>query len=212
MERPQQERVNSAAHGTKVIKQDSDYEHSSDFPQEPDLGIGRMSGRLKDHDGHDRLFYGAGVAATGAQLTRRNEFGVKQSYGVSHVLGSKQASNRLSSLDSGSTERKKLEATGCWKNSEEEEFVWDDIKTRMDLGGTNNSVKGGWSTGETKKSMSLQRGKWTSLETEHVESNMKKVNALSQYNTTKGDDRLPPYEVFLFNASGSYLQFFEKRS
>ncbi|KAG6486144.1 hypothetical protein ZIOFF_054714 [Zingiber officinale] len=193
MERPQQERVNSAAHGTKVIKLARDYEYSSDFPQEPDLGIGRLTGRLKDHDGHDRLFYGAGVAATEAQHTRRNEFDVKQSYGVSHVLGSKQASIRLSSLDSGGMERKKLEATGCWKNAEEEEFVWDDIKTRMDLGGTNSSVKGGRSTGETKKLTNLQRGKWPSLETDHVESNSNKVNA-SQYNTSKGGNRLPSYE------------------
>lgn len=196
MQRPQQEKVNSVVHETKVLKQIRDYEYSSDFPEEPDIGTVRVSDRFKDQDGHDRLFYGAGIAATGAQHTRRNQFDVKQPYAVGPVSVSKQASNCLNSLNSGDTERKKLEAIGCWKNSVEEEFIWDDIKTKTtDLGGPDSSRKGVRTCDETK-SMSLQRSKWISSETEHVDSNLNKANALAQYNTTK-EDVLPPYMVFI---------------
>ncbi|XP_042441038.1 polyadenylation and cleavage factor homolog 4-like isoform X2 [Zingiber officinale] len=195
MQRSQQEKVNSVDHETKVLKQIRTYEYSSDFPEEPDLSIVRVSDRLNNQDGHDRLFYGAGIAATEAQHTRRNQFDIKQPYAVGPMSVCKQASNRSNSLNSGDIERKKLEAIGCWKNSKEEEFIWDDIKTKTtDLGGPDSSRKGVWTGNETKKSMSLQRDKWMSPETERVDSNLNKMNALAQYNTTKEDVLLPYME------------------
>ncbi|WOL16035.1 hypothetical protein Cni_G24817 [Canna indica] len=192
-QQPQREIANSVIHDKKVLKDVRDYEYSSDFPQEPDIGIERVNERLKGQDGHGRPYYGAGITSTGAQLSRRNGYDVNQSYG-SRVSGSTQANNKGVSVDLGDTERKKFEASRSWKNSEEEEYMWDDMKTRTDFGGSSNSRKGGHS-GDAEKFGSLQRGKWISLETEQFEPNMKKVDNFSRLvNTTKGEGRLPPYK------------------
>ncbi|THU44037.1 hypothetical protein C4D60_Mb02t03150 [Musa balbisiana] len=189
---PQQEFINNVIHDKKRLKVIRDHEYSSDLSQELDLGIGRVGERLKDGDGHNN----AGTNATEAQLNRRNEFDVNHFYDNYRVSGSRRSNTLLSSVDLGDRDRSKLEASRSWKNSEEEEYMWDDMKTGTEYGGTNNSLKGDWHNADADRSVRMQSGKWMSLKTEHVQCNLNKVNDAFPrlVKTNKGESKVLPYE------------------
>ncbi|RWW53001.1 hypothetical protein BHE74_00040530 [Ensete ventricosum] len=195
---------------TPVINDVRDHVYASDISRESDPGIGRVSERLKDRDEHDKTYYGAGMAATEAQLNRRKGFDVNHSNGSNQVSGSTKASAQLTSVDLVDTDRSKLEASRSWKISEEEEYLWDEMKTRTtDYGGANYLQKVGWNNNEADKTASLQRGKWIPLESGHVESNVNKVDAFSQLaKTAKGEGRVLAYEandILVVQSLGDYL-------
>ncbi|RZS15836.1 hypothetical protein BHM03_00047726 [Ensete ventricosum] len=195
---------------TPVINDVRDHVYASDISRESDPGIGRVSERLKDRDEHDKTYYGAGMAATEAQLNRRKGFDVNHSNGSNQVSGSTKASAQLTSVDLVDTDRSKLEASRSWKISEEEEYLWDEMKTRTtDYGGANYLQKVGWNNNEVDKTASLQRGKWIPLESGHVESNVNKVDAFSQLaKTAKGEGRVLAYEandILVVQSLGDYL-------
>ncbi|CAL9185598.1 unnamed protein product [Musa hybrid cultivar] len=202
MQQPQKELVNNVICEKKGLKDVRDHVYASDISRESDPGIGRVSERLKDRDEHDKTYYGAGMAATEAQLNRRKGFDVNHSNGSNQVSGSANASAQLTSVDLVDTDRSKLEASRSWKISEEEEYLWDEMKTRKtDYGGTNYLQKVGWNNNKADKTASLGRGKWIPLESGHVESNVNKVDAFSQLvKTAKGEGRVLAYESL-----GDYL-------
>nr|XP_009393367.1 PREDICTED: polyadenylation and cleavage factor homolog 4-like [Musa acuminata subsp. malaccensis] len=202
MQQPQKELVNNVICEKKGLKDVRDHVYASDISRESDPGIGRVSERLKDRDEHDKTYYGAGMAATEAQLNRRKGFDVNHSNGSNQVSGSANASAQLTSVDLVDTDRSKLEASRSWKISEEEEYLWDEMKTRKtDYGGINYLQKVGWNNNKADKTASLGRGKWIPLESGHVESNVNKVDAFSQLvKTAKGEGRVLAYESL-----GDYL-------
>lgn len=195
MQCPQQEFINNVIHDKKRLKVIRDHEYSSDLSQELDLGIGRVGERLKDGDGHNN----AGTNFTEAQLNRMNEFDVNHFYDNYQVSGSRRSNTLLSSVDLGDRDRSKLEASRSWKNSEEEEYMWDDMKTGTEYGGTNNSLKGDWHNADADRSVRMQSGKWMSLKPEHVQCNLNKVNDAFPrlVKTNKGESKVLPYEVFI---------------
>lgn len=199
MQQPQKELVNNVICEKKGLKDVTDHVYASDISRESDPAVGRVSERLKDRDEHDKTYYGAGMAATEAQLNKRKEFDVNHSNGSNRVSGSAKASAQLASVDLVDTDRSKLEASRSWKISEEEEYMWDEMKTRKtDYGGTNYLQKVGWNNNKADKTASLRRGKWIPLESGHVESNVNKVDAFSQLvKTAKGEGRVLAYEVFM---------------
>ncbi|URD79196.1 hypothetical protein MUK42_05089, partial [Musa troglodytarum] len=200
MQHSQRVTVNNVINEKKGLKDARDHEYSSDFSREADLGILRVSERLKDQDGHGKPYYGVGITATQAQFSERNGFDVNHSYGTYGKSGPMRASSQQTSVCD--TDRTKLESSRSWKNSEEEEYMWDDIKTRpTDYGGTNNSIKGGWTSGNADKSASLQRGKWIPLETEHAKTNLNTVDAFSHLvESSKTESRDP-----LFKELGEHI-------
>ncbi|RRT68028.1 hypothetical protein B296_00038703 [Ensete ventricosum] len=150
------------------------------------------------------------MAGTEAQLNRRKGFDVNHSNGSNQVSGSTKASAQLTSVDLVDTDRSKLEASRSWRISEEEEYLWDEMKTRTtDYGGANYLQKVGWNNNEADKTASLQRGKWIPLESGHVESNVNKVDAFSQLaKTAKGEGRVLAYEandILVVQSLGDYL-------
>ncbi|XP_064951162.1 uncharacterized protein LOC135585562 isoform X1 [Musa acuminata AAA Group] len=202
---PQQEFINNVIHDKKRLKVIRDHEYSSDLSQELDLGIGRVGERLKDGDGHNN----AGTNFTEAQLNRMNEFDVNHFYDNYQVSGSRRSNTLLSSVDLGDRDRSKLEASRSWKNSEEEEYMWDDMKTGTEYGGTNNSLKGDWHNADADRSVRMQSGKWMSLKPEHVQCNLNKVNDAFPrlVKTNKGESKVLPYEA---NDILNKQDFFEK--
>ncbi|RWW20865.1 hypothetical protein GW17_00015007 [Ensete ventricosum] len=195
MQHSQRVTVNNVINEKKGRKDARDHEYSSDFSREADLGILRVSDRLKDQDGHGKPYYGVGITATQAQFSERNGFDVNHSYGTYGKSGPMRANSQQTSVCD--TDRTKLESSRSWKNSEEEEYMWDDIKTRpTDYGGTNNSIKGGWTSGNADKSACLQRGKWIPPETEHAKTNLTTVDAFSHsVETSKTESRVPLFKA-----------------
>ncbi|KAJ8509632.1 hypothetical protein OPV22_000066 [Ensete ventricosum] len=194
MQHSQRVTVNNVINEKKGRKDARDHEYSSDFSREADLGILRVSERLKDQDGHGKPYYGVGITATQAQFSERNGFDVNHSYGTYGKSGPMRANSQQTSVCD--TDRTKLESSRSWKNSEEEEYMWDDIKTRpTDYGGTNNLIKGGWTSGNADKSACLQRGKWIPPETEHAKTNLTTVDAFSHsVETSKTESRVPLFK------------------
>ncbi|CAL9134618.1 unnamed protein product [Musa acuminata var. zebrina] len=194
MQHSQRVTVNNVINEKKGLKDARDHEYSSDISREADLGILRVSERLKDQDGHGKPYYGVGITATQAQLSERNGFDVNHSYGTYGKSGPMRANSQQTSVCD--TDRMKLESSRSWKNSEEEEYMWDAIKTRpTDYGGTNNSIKGGWTSSNADKSASLQRGKWIPLETEHAKTNLNTVDAFSHLvEMSKTESRIPLFK------------------
>ncbi|KAF5747827.1 hypothetical protein HS088_TW05G00554 [Tripterygium wilfordii] len=100
-----------------------DFEYGSDLSRAPGLVIGRTDGRVTEQ-GHDKSLYGSGNSASGTISGQRNGFNAKHGLPSYSSLKSanidshpKQAQSIVSRSSSG--------LSSSWKNSEEEEFMWE---------------------------------------------------------------------------------------
>ncbi|KAF5750475.1 hypothetical protein HS088_TW03G00812 [Tripterygium wilfordii] len=129
-----------------------DFEYSSDLSRPSGLGIGRTSGRVMEQ-GHDKSLHGSSSSASGTISGQRNGFNAKQwlpSYSslksVNVDLHPKPAQSIVGRTSSG--------LSSSWKNSEEEEFMWE-MHSRVadhDIASlSTNSRKDHWAPHDSEK-------------------------------------------------------------
>lgn len=189
--RPQKVQINNPIHEKKEFK---DLEFSSDIPVLSDLGVERVSERLKEQDGLDKQYLGAGINASEMHVSS-SVFDVNHAYKIPHASGSAHLDNQLPSVQDRSIQL----TSNNWKNSEEEEYVWDDMNSSTIDGASNNSlIKGGWNTNEENKSANLQKSNWMPPESKHPSSHLNKIDSLSQLMKTAGrEGRVPLLKVII---------------
>ncbi|XP_008813679.2 polyadenylation and cleavage factor homolog 4-like isoform X2 [Phoenix dactylifera] len=186
--RPHRVLINNPIHEKKEFR---GHEFSSDVPVQSDLGVERVSKRLKERDGLDKPYHGAGINASEMHVSS-GVFDVNHAYRVCRSSGSAHLDNQLPSVQDRSIQR----TSNNWKNSEEEEYMWDDMNSRAIDNASNNSlIKGGWSTNDENKSANLQKGKLMPLESKHLSSHLNKIDSLSLLMKTAGrEGRVPLLE------------------
>ncbi|KAM5559582.1 hypothetical protein ABKV19_020979 [Rosa sericea] len=104
---------------------DSDYD--SDLPRSSTLGIGRSGGNIIEQ-GHDKPWYGGGSSVAETISSQRNGFNKKHGLNYS-APKSVNADPRLQTPQAIAN-RNRGGLSSSWKNSEEEEYMWDDVNSR----------------------------------------------------------------------------------
>ncbi|XP_050380359.1 polyadenylation and cleavage factor homolog 4 [Argentina anserina] len=129
---------------------ESDYD--SDLPRRSNLGIGRSGGNIIQQ-GHDKPWYGGVSSAAETISIQRNGFNKKHGLNYS-APKSANADPRLQTPQVIAS-RNRGGLSSSWKNSEEEEYMWDDINSRLtdrvtpDL--SSNIRKGHWISDDSEK-------------------------------------------------------------
>ncbi|EOY08122.1 ENTH/VHS family protein, putative isoform 1 [Theobroma cacao] len=129
-----------------------DYDYGSDLLQTPGMGVGRTGGKVTDQ-GNDRPWYGATSSVTEMISSQRNGFNIKhgsQNYSASKSVNADprlQATKNIAGRSSSGL-------SSSWKNSEEEEFMWE-MHSRLSehdaANISNNSRKDHWTPDVSEK-------------------------------------------------------------
>lgn len=117
------EKAITAAYG------DSDY--VSDLPRRSAFGVGRGGERFKEQ-GFDKPWYDSG---TGKILSQRSGLDIKHGF---------QSIAQKSSTSDAHPQLMQSLPNRSWKNSEEEEYMWDDV---------NSAAKDRWASEDSDKSV-----------------------------------------------------------
>ncbi|PKU81169.1 polyadenylation and cleavage factor homolog 4 [Dendrobium catenatum] len=197
---PQREQPSDFINERKGYKDIRDPVFSSQVPRQQDMGVGRISGRVKDLDELRRTvdqiseldepnkpYFETGVAAQ-STVYRRNGFDANHAYGSYRALKSAPNNSQVASIHSNRTN---WPVSKNWKTSEEEEYVWDEMGSRSaDYEGARNK-RNSLSTDDQDKLPGLQSREWMPMETDQVDSRLKKIDAVNPRSKTVGiEDRV----------------------
>lgn len=190
--RSQREQLDEPAREKNPDAGYGDHEFASDLPRRPDLGLGKANERITGRSSLDQSWYGAGSKASETTAGQRNGFDFPNAYGNYRETKSSQNVSQLPPTEKIMS-RSTKDTLGNWKNSEEEEYMWEDINSRLtDHGGTDNSRKDGWNQDDAEKAVSLKRGKWMPLETELLDARWGTLDSSSRIEKPpRGEDRVP---------------------
>uniref|UniRef100_A0A2P2L6K9 Uncharacterized protein MANES_08G021000 n=1 Tax=Rhizophora mucronata TaxID=61149 RepID=A0A2P2L6K9_RHIMU len=150
IQRSNREALSEPFHEKKTGAVYGDFEYGSGVSRSPGLGIGRTSGRVAEQ-GHEKSWYGAGSNVPDSIPGQKNGINMKQ--GFPNYLGNK-ASNYDLSLPTKSIARNSSGMSASWKNSEEEEFMWDMHSRLSNHDATNfstSSRKDQWTPDDSEK-------------------------------------------------------------
>lgn len=158
VQRPIRDAPNESLNEKSIGASYGDYEYASDLSRNPVLGTERTGGRIAEQ-GHDKRWYGTAAGVVETISSQKNGFNVKHgfpnyrapksAYADVHLKPTQSIANRSSSAMSSS-----------WKNSEEEEFLWDDMNSRLKDHGapniSNDANKDCWTPEDSEKLVSWE--------------------------------------------------------
>ncbi|KAJ6848356.1 polyadenylation and cleavage factor-like protein 4 [Iris pallida] len=182
IQRPQRELLNNTSPEKKAVDDVKGHGFSSILPRQHDLGA-RISEKITERDELGKQYCGTGSSATEVISTRSNGFDAINAY-ENYRSGLSQPDSRPPSVQLDNI-NKAIHPKFNWKNSEEEEYMWDDMGSKLkDYGGTNSSVRGGWNTDSADKPTNLQRGQWKPTETGQLDFQENKFDTFSRLKTS----------------------------
>ncbi|KAJ6822843.1 polyadenylation and cleavage factor-like protein 4 [Iris pallida] len=156
-----------------------------------------MNERIKERDELEKPYYGSGNPASEAVATRRNGLDAINTYENYRSSGFAQAESHPPLVQLNNTNKSSRPILKNWKNSEEEEYMWDDMSSKLkEYGGINSSMKDGWNIDNSDRPANLQRGQWMPSETEQPDFQRNKHDTFSRLKTSGGENRAPLFRDF----------------
>ncbi|KAH9329896.1 hypothetical protein KI387_002004, partial [Taxus chinensis] len=202
----------------------ADYDYGMDRIRSSETCMGRPNERVAERDdGLERTWYGERLGElesgnTSATYSQRNGYDWQKmptrgplidAYG--NYRGPKLPLEPLSHVppphDLGNKSNRVMPRN--WQNSEEEEYMWEDMSTRLvdHSRGSDNLKKGDWFPGHVNKSLGLGRGKRMEPEPDLPDGHWRTVGPLSQMDQPMVDEeRVPRREIDDRLASSPLLQ------
>ncbi|KAJ8899603.1 hypothetical protein K2173_018577 [Erythroxylum novogranatense] len=150
IQRPHKQSMVEHVHEKRMGSTYGDFEHGSDVQRSSGMGVGR-SGRISD-PGHDKPWYGTGSSMSETISSQKNGYSLRQG---SPQLSSTKAPGYDLHLEPCIQDiaRSHSEMSPSWKNSEEEEFIWE-MHSRVsdhDAAKLSNNSRKGWTPDDTEK-------------------------------------------------------------
>ena len=124
-------------HEKNIGAEYTDYDYSSDFTRNSGLGIGRGGGRFSEQ-GQEKVWDGDNSSFAESVSGQRNSFSIKHGFPKYTAPKSTNANTHLQSIQNIASRNSGGMSSSSWKNSEEEEFMWDDMNSRL----TNQGASG----------------------------------------------------------------------
>lgn len=161
VQRPNRDALSGPLHEKNVSAAYGDYEYSSDLSRTLGSATGRTGGRIAEQ-GHDKPWYGAASSVVETISSQKNGFNIK--HGLPNYRASKSAYADLQLKPTQSiTNRSSSAISSSWKNSEEEEFMWDDVNSRLPDHGAPTI-----SNDSRKDPNDLRKNRWTPDDSEKL--------------------------------------------
>ncbi|KAG8647107.1 polyadenylation and cleavage factor homolog 4-like isoform X2 [Manihot esculenta] len=152
IQRSHRETPNEPVHEKKINAMYGDLEHTSDISRNSGSGIGRISRKVAEQ-GYEKPQYGAGNSVTETIVDQTNGFSMK--HGFPNFSMRKAANVDLHRQPTQSVTSKSSSAVSdSWKNTEEEEFMWNMHSRLSDQDAvnlSNKSKKELWTCDDGKK-------------------------------------------------------------
>lgn len=210
---PRGDAFNEPGYGQKPSTGYGDYDFSVDRVRSSEIGTGKPNERVTERDdGLERPWYGERIEEPESN-TASVPYGQRNGYdwqkpSAHGVLFDSYGNNRGPRVARGPishlpppqdiTSRNSRVMSRNWQNSEEEEYMWDDMNTRsVDHGRGNDKMrKGDWFSADIDKSLGLGRGKRMRPEPDLPDGNWRRPGPLSQMDQPMGgEDKIHQREL-----------------
>lgn len=140
-QRPQRDHLSDPVHEKRVNVAYGDSEYDADVSRRSGLEIGRIGEKFKQQD---KPWF-----ETGTISNQKNGFDLK--HGL-QTYPSLRSANSAATIPPASNFGSSIGMTESWKNSEEEEFMWEDVNSRLiDHGATNSSGRDHWTPDDSER-------------------------------------------------------------